>query len=258
MRSRRMIQIEAKYRKFLLRFFQKQFPIYLVTEYPKSGASWLGQMLSECIPAPFPRQKFPKFGKSIFHGHYLQKKYNGPTVVFWRDPRDIMVSWYYHCLFQSDKNHPSFVAQHVCALQFKDVENISKNLPRFIDFMFTTPLSPRFTFNMFFDSWFDFSSAVHVKYESMISDTGATLVSTLNNLGIECKRETIDKSVEKYSFNNQANRAPGDEKTTSYLRKGIVGDWKNHFTDESKQIFLNHIGNRLVQLEYEQDNTWAK
>jgi hypothetical protein len=257
MRHRTVIRIEAQYRKLLLKLFHNKIPLYLLTEYPKSGASWLGQLLSDCIPAQFPRQQFPGIGKSIFHGHYLNTNSNGPTIVFWRDPRDIMVSWYYHCLIQTDKNHPGFVTQHRQALGFDDFDAIQDNLPDFISFMFTSPISPRFTFNEFFDSWFGDDKAIHVTYESLTNDPKGTLSSVLDSLEADYSADAIQAVINKYSFKNQTNRSQGDENKSRYLRKGIVGDWKNQFSSNAKKTFLEHTGNRLVQLGYEKDNNWA-
>src|SRR5690554_7889842 len=102
----------------------------------------------------FPRQKFPRLKPSIFHGHYLFKKVKGKTIVFWRDPRDVMISWYYHCLFETDKNNHALVNQIRIRFGFDDIDNIRINLPKFIEYSFEHSISSRFSFNEFFDTWF--------------------------------------------------------------------------------------------------------
>lgn len=258
MRSRYVIKGEALFRLFMLRVFHKFSPLILVTEFPKSGASWLAQMLQSTTGFPFPRQQFPPMGKAIYHGHYIGIKSKGPVIVFWRDPRDIMVSWYYHTLHYSNKNHPEFVDMYRSALNFDDINNIKANLPKFIDFNFTTPLSPRFTFNDFFDYWYGRAGTIECRYESLIDDPVTTLFGICNQLGFEASIEKCASVAEEYSFKRLSDREPGKEDTGNYLRKGIVGDWKNYFTGTARQVFQERVGERLVRLGYEKDNKWVK
>lgn len=58
-------------RIIILYKFYKIFSNYLVVEYPKSGGTWLGQLISSYLDIPFPRNTFPKLNNSLFHGHYL-------------------------------------------------------------------------------------------------------------------------------------------------------------------------------------------
>ena len=48
-----------------------------------------------------------------------------------------MVSWYYHCLFQAENTHASFVARARSDLRFDDYSDIRQNLPEFIDYSFS-------------------------------------------------------------------------------------------------------------------------
>lgn len=45
-------------------------------------------------------------------------------------------------------------------------------------------------------------------------------------------------------------RARGEEDTGSHFRKGIVGDWRNHFTAETSAIFTREAGDVLDLLGY--------
>lgn len=255
-RSRAAIRTEALYRRAMLRLLHRSLPLILVTEYPKSGASWLAQMLSALIDYPFPRQRFPALGRAIYHGHYLPAS-RGPTIVMWRDPRDIMVSWYYHTLFVSDRNHPAFVARYRAALQFGDVDDIRNNLPRFIELNFRTPLSPRFSFNDFFDAWHDRNDVVHCHYEALHAEPKIELARVATALGFAASPERVSEIAARFSFSSQAHRAPGTEDKRSYLRKGVVGDWHNHFSNKARQMMAHHLGDRLIRLGYESDDAWV-
>lgn len=66
--------------------------LYVVNEYPKSGGTWVGQMLGRALNVPFPRNRFPVPRSSIMHSHYLDPRGLRNVVLAWRDGRDVMVS----------------------------------------------------------------------------------------------------------------------------------------------------------------------
>jgi hypothetical protein len=43
---------------------------------------------------------------------------------------------------------------------------------------------------------------------------------------------------------------------SSTFRKGVIGDWRNHFTEEHKSIFKELAGQQLIELGYERDLKW--
>lgn len=69
--------------------------------------------------------------------------------------------------------------------------------------------------------------------------------------------ETAAKIVEEFSFVRQSGRKPGEIKINSFLRKGVVGDWQNHFSQEACEVFNYFAGNELITLGYENDTTWV-
>lgn len=48
-------------------------------------------------------------------------------------------------------------------------------------------------------------------------------------------------------------RTRGDEDVMSHHRKGVSGDWQNHFKPLHKENFTEIFGNLLVNLDYEKD-----
>lgn len=70
------------------------------------------------------------------------------------------------------------------------------------------------------------------------------------------KRESVEL-LEKYSFEKLARgRKHGTEDPTSHFRKGMPGDWQNHFNNSHKDLFKKHAGQLLIDLGYEKDNNW--
>ncbi|MGK7955891.1 MAG: sulfotransferase domain-containing protein [Crocosphaera sp.] len=51
-------------------------------------------------------------------------------------------------------------------------------------------------------------------------------------------------------------RNVGEEDVKSHYRKGVAGDWKNHFNDEHIKLFKNKYGRLLIKLGYEKDENW--
>jgi hypothetical protein len=45
-------------------------------------------------------------------------------------------------------------------------------------------------------------------------------------------------------------------KHNTFVRKGIAGDWKNHFDENHKAIFKRNAGEWLIKLGYEADLEW--
>lgn len=266
---------EQAYRLILLSNLIKESPYMLVTEYPKSGGTWLGQLVSSYHDLPFPRNKLPKIEESILHGHRLPNKATKNLKnVFWlvRDGRDVMISQYYHSLIWNEKNsiNPKDVYYNRKKLNFNDFEDIQTNLPVFIEYLFTNKPSKfqNYTFmgnwTSFNQSWLDYvekfspSNVLMIKYESLLNDSINELerICDWTNTDAKVDISKIQDVIDKYSFKNQTNRDNGKENTNSFLRKGISGDWKNYFNKECVEIFKHYAGDMLIKLNYEKDTNW--
>ena len=98
---------------------------------------------------------------------------------------------------------------------------------------------------------------IEVRYEDMLEDTPAEMRRLLKFLGADTDEEIVRQCVQQSSFENvSGGRQRGEEDSTSALRKGVAGDWKNVFSEKDKQIFKEEAGNVLVDLGYEKDNNW--
>jgi hypothetical protein len=49
----------------------------------------------------------------------------------------------------------------------------------------------------------------------------------------------------------------GDQDVQSHYRKGLSGDWVNHFTPAHVQYFKEHYNDVLFGLGYERDPNWG-
>lgn len=240
--------------------FKQRIGHVLVAEYPKSGASWFCKMLSEATGLPNPSSyQIPKFEPSILHAVNFYNQRFGKTICVIRDGRDVMVSAYYFLLFKNDKNFTWGVERYRNMVPFDDYDNIQKNLPAFIHFMFKeyTVRNQLTTWKNFNLTYVDNHNVLLVKYEDMLKDAANELARALEFLDFPAKSRNFLQNIEqKYSFENMAKRKPGEENTRKYMRKGIAGDWKNKFTREASEVFDHYAGDLLIQLGYEKNRNW--
>jgi hypothetical protein len=123
---------------------------------------------------------------------------------------------------------------------------------------------------------FDFASAVHAwredmeahlaaaerhpvfacAYESLLADGVSVAKSLFRFLGLSHDDPLITDLLERSSFRFYAGRERGEEDRKRFYRKGIAGDWKNHFTAEDTALFKEIAGDMLIRLGYEQDLSW--
>ena len=169
-RPKYAIKIDALQRKLMWRFMAHKLNLYLVSDFPKSGGSWVAQMLSEALQVPFPRNKRPKLKSCIMHDHQLYHPSFPKAFCVMRDGRDIMVSAYYHYLFFNDKNHHPTVTKCRSKVPFDDYDDIKKNLPAFIKYMFEEESKGKFHFSWseFVISWIDTDASI-LKYEDILT-----------------------------------------------------------------------------------------
>lgn len=255
-RSKLKLYSDAAKRLVMWNFLAKRLSLVLITEFPKSGASWFCQMMSDATGIPFPRNVAPKLQQSIMHGHHLFHPRMSKAIHIMRDGRDVMVSAYYHALFDNDKNHPSLVKRTRNLVGFTDYDNVIENMPTFIRYMFEIyPARSKrhFSWSEMINNATKYKENVcSIKYEELLTNPADCLVEALEfyNLNVPSRNE-LNKIVEKYSIKNR--RTGGG----SFVRKGISGDWKNHFNDEACAVFKEYASETLINAGYESDNTWG-
>lgn len=225
----------------------------VVNEFPKSGGSWLSQMLAEVLGLPFPRHRLPMISSCIMQTHTLNPWNIRNAVVVWRDGRDVMVSLYHHMVIGHEKTAPSRIEKFRQALGISDPNDIAGNMPRFLERAFTDPLLPRFSWPDFVSVWRGRPGVVEVRYEQLLQDAPAALARISSELGHPVpSSERLQEIVSRYDFQRQSGRARGTEASGRFLRKGIAGDWRNHFSAEASEIFQHHAGSALAALGYEE------
>ena len=66
----------------------------------------------------------------------------------------------------------------------------------------------------------------------------------------------LDRELQRRSFERLAGRRRGSADPSSHYRKGMPGDWHNHFTRRVRDAFIERYGDLVVRLGYERSNDW--
>jgi len=254
--------------------YRYPYNILYVNGLIKSGSSWLGNMLamipgynlrpindpegktrshdiSEPVFSSLPKKRYSvmklhtRFSEENFE---IIKKYVPKFVVTHRDLRDVCVARYFYVL-ADPKNE-----LHNLYKSITKEEGISYSIDTVRDFH-----AP------WVNGWTNAASSnpemiLVVRYEDLNSDTTNTLNRVLNFFDIKADNGLINRMAdtkirkEKDLAGALKKDLPGKLRSTA--RKGIVGDWKNHFTKEHKNKFKQVAGGLLVELGYEKDDNW--
>lgn len=246
-------------KQFLASEFCKTGTVYLVNEYPKSGGTWLKFMLSDALKLPTWTRGNMQWKSCVMQAHWLKVGGNCKTVALFRDGRDVMVSFYYHSFFINEFQNGAHVKLMRDHFSFSDYEDIKSNLLPFMRTVIENPLSPNFSWIDFVRFWAGNEKAVNCHYEDLRNNTAKELLRIKNELhdGEFTLREA-EIIAERYSMENmrqkKAELNPGmtgkQIAEKSFIRKGSVGGWSEHFTDEALDWFEDKAGEELKILGY--------
>lgn len=157
-----------------------------------------------------------------------------------RDPRDVVVSWY----FSSKLSHRLMGDLHEVRGSLADLDQVQGliySIEHLNDFgLFAAQRS-----------WLqaaDDPTSLVVRFEDL---TGPDALQHFVGLFAHCRMKlperTLEEVLETYSFERLSGRARGDEDEHTHFRKGVSGDWRNHFVPEVREAF-DRVTSDLVQL----------
>ncbi len=254
--------------RFVAQRYGETFPFFYVSEYPKSGGTWLCNMMADVLQAQRPdRSIFPIGCASVLHNHWEYMPRLRRVTYLYRDGRDVVVSALFHRLRDMDSDNTVIRRRTRRALdrifgagfESKDAGSL---LPRFIEDLYKHPWGARMTWADHINQWRPEGGRPHVcyvSYEQLREDPVAHLRRVCEAAADrEIPAWRIEMTIEKFSMANQTGRKPGEESRGHFIRKGIVGDWKNHFTAEAAREFDRVAGEELVRLGYEADRRWVE
>lgn len=97
-----------------------------------------------------------------------------------------------------------------------------------------------------------------LRYEDLLVNPLLILEDVLiERLEMPVSLAALDRAIRRTHFETVYKRKLGEEDVSSHGRKGVPGDWKNHFTPEIRRQFVAKYGQLLIDTGYEKDWSWA-
>lgn len=230
----------------------------MVTSYPRSGNTWVRFLLANLIANSEQAIGFPAMGKLIPDVNESSSWANLPerpstgrlikshipydpafkrVIYIVRDGRDVKVSHYhYNCPHHFQDTFLEYLQRDVWpGLWHEHVE-----------------------------SWLDHAdnnSFLLVRYEDMLIQPEEQLKRMAEFVGLPTDKQRIDKAVKHSNFKSlqKVEQKRGDDERGSnfkFFRKGVQGDWKQHFGPEHKAVFKRHANPALLRLGYIDGPDW--
>ena len=242
-----------------------RLPFYHVIEPAKCGGTWLSQMLADCLKLPLPRHYLlPIAMPAVIHGHWGADPRLPNTVFLYRDGRDVTVSLYFHILRRATTPTDPVTGPRRRLLERLAgpgvaIDDARAMMPRMIRYL-NIPQKPKgLVWRDHVRGWRACPGVTLTTYEALRADPVGELTRILRALtGKEPDAWLVKMTVEKYSMERQTGRAAGHEDRSSFIRKGVVGDWHNYFDAECRRLFDELAGDALIEFGYEPDRSWVE
>lgn len=242
----------------------------LIAGFPKSGNTWLGYMLSYILGAKYidlydvdQKPTLHKETLQLLEGHLSHKSdyeavckthdrfrfFSDPiglasfdkVIHIVRDPRDIAVSYYFYLFYHEPiaSGNPEGVLsrKHFFARKYywkKTVYQVSRDWP------------------LHTMSWRAYEGALLVRYEDLHIDCLAVLQRICSFLDWEYNPRLLLEAIDRFTFDRlSGGRKIGEEHPISFFRKGIIGDFRNHFDWVDTLIMRYYAIGEMQELGYE-------
>ncbi len=259
--------MSTKATRLISAHFGEAWPQYFVSEYPRSGGTWLAHMLADYLECSCPGPSvFPVGCRAVLHNHWKFHPKLRRVIYLARDGRDVMTSYYFYRLRSASMPMSSGFKDDMGVLERAlgtgfDPEDTARNLPAIMEYEFQHPLGAgRYNWAQHVMMWRparDYPNVHYATYEALRADCVGAVKGCLRHLtGEKPDDRRVRRTVEHFSMESQTGRKPGEENTNSFARKGITGDWMNHFTVRAAEVFDRFAGKALISAGYEPDQDW--
>ncbi len=220
-----------------------------VIGFPKSGNTWISYLCSYCFNLPFinfgnPNESQKRsWVKELTSGGNnwpalagyaaVQKTHKNPDQIPFdaglviyaiRDPRDVFVSYHYF-MKSSNAGLLGRLRYHLLGLFGKQ-----KQIKWFLT-----------KWEQHLNLWRDHSQLI-ICYDSLLAEGSEYLSELFSADPFLVDKGIVEKAYEHFSFEKMSGgRKPGSEDKHSFFRKGVSGDWQNHFTAQEAGLFDESI-----------------
>jgi hypothetical protein len=231
----------------------------IVTEFPKSGGSWLTSMLADVLGIPardlYVDNSFKTFdltnhpwylGDTSWeltescliksHEWYGTIRHNFPanTLHLMRDGRDVVVSKYF---FHKDFEVNNQITE---SFDYAFDEFVEKTAIEWAEYV---------------TAW-SAADVLQVTYEELLNNTFETLRGILRRFDIDVGKDQIIRGIQANTREKFREKLGKAFSHNTFVRKAVSGDWANYFSPENKQVFKKAAGEALIAMGYERDMSW--
>jgi len=214
--------------------YQKEFP----------GKIDLRRLHERNFSSPFPPHTIASPLYLDFHSYNsIPKAESHKTFFVRRDPRDIVVSWYYSVCY-SHKPIGRIPEHRKKLLEMSLADGLIYSIAYLKDYGIFGALL----------SWLEKPApdphAITFTYEEITdpNQQESQFAKLFAHCEIDLSKEEIGFLLCKYRFANLKNATA--QKPFSHYRKGKAGDWADHFTPAVCDFFLHETGDLLSRLGY--------
>ncbi|KAI1294876.1 Sulfotransferase 1E1 [Halotydeus destructor] len=239
-----------------------------IVSYPKTGATWTKQIVTLllnngsighddniqdtwklCPYFDFSMKKVKSLKRpNAVHAHlpmsYVPWNPNTKYIIVIRNPKDTAISYYFHLLKFHTRN-PDFVGNLTMRVAIDAAYNRSANIQ----------------YGNYFD-WYkralpflDLPNVHLVVYEEMKVNPVAGIRDIAEFLEVSLDDDLLDAILRKSSLKHMktivTNGFDGE-----FVRKGIIGDWRNHLTNEESRMIDAKTRQAFIGTKFE--HTWDK
>lgn len=223
--EKRNKQVGTKGRE--MQFNEAQLDYLFMTAAALMMSNWIGQKDVRVIGEKTPEHAvlIPLLDKYFPRAKFIH-------II--RDGRDVAVSGWFHNLRHSGDAFRARFPDMPSYIRYLVDEHWKPYISKARDFAAAAP-----------DRYFE------IRYEDLHDKPGPTVAAMLRFLGVDDSESAVAACMDAGSFERLSKgRAAGEEDKSSFFRKGVAGDWRNHLDAAAIDAFMLAGGDFLRELGY--------
>lgn len=236
--------------------------IFHITHW-KAGSQWIHRILLNCAPGSKivrPEVDEVQFlqrpleaGKVYPTTYVTQEQFYSVTLpklwkrfVIIRDLRDTLVSGYFSIKYSHQPIVPRLIRWREALQEMEEAEGLIFLMDEWL------PGSAKIQ-----ESWQRSNEPIY-RYEDLLAnDLDILEIILLKNCQLPLEPTRFRQIVLDCRFENMSGgRKRGEENVMAHERKGVAGDWRNHFDRQVTQAFKERFATLLISTGYETDENW--